>query len=65
MWEANSLLNTLGFDSPTINLIELSNALSSELKLQRDVSTTEGAGEHIRLLKGALTLCQEEVRNLQ
>ncbi|OXU25716.1 hypothetical protein TSAR_014405 [Trichomalopsis sarcophagae] len=62
--EANSLLHELGFDAPTINLIDLSNALSSELKCHRDVSHAEGAGEYVRLLKGALALYQEEVRNL-
>ena len=65
MTEANSLLLDLGFDTPIINLIDLSNALSSELKLHRDVSHSGGAGEYVRLLKGALILYQEEVRNLK
>lgn len=63
--EASTLLHELGFDAPKINLIDLSNALSSELKSHRDVSHVEGAGEYVRLLKGALALYQEEVRNLQ
>jgi hypothetical protein len=55
----------LGFDSTTINLVDLTNALSSELKLHHDVSHTEGMEEYVRLLKGALTLYQEEVRHLK
>ncbi|XP_058793217.1 blastoderm-specific protein 25D [Phymastichus coffea] len=64
VWEANSLLNTLGFDSAMISLTDLLNALSSELKLHRDMSAKGDSVEFIRLLKGALSLYQEEVRNL-
>lgn len=49
----------------TINLIDLSNALSSELKLHGDVHHARGLGEYVRLLKAALILYQEEVRNLK
>ncbi|XP_014234040.1 blastoderm-specific protein 25D [Trichogramma pretiosum] len=61
--EANSLLLDLGCEGPTVNLIELLNALSSELKLN-DVSHDGDKQEYIRLLKGALILYQEEVRNI-
>ncbi|KAJ8667270.1 hypothetical protein QAD02_008932 [Eretmocerus hayati] len=62
--DPNSLLADLGFTAPTINIIELSNALSSELKLHRDVPHAGGAEEYIRLLRGALILYQEEIRNI-
>lgn len=71
MWEvagvtdANSLLLELGFNDPTINRNDLSNALSSELKLHRDASENGGTGDYTRLLKGALILYQEEIRNLK
>lgn len=60
--EANALLLELGFDTPTINLIDLTNALSSELKSHHD---TKNSKEYLRLLKGALILYQEEARNLK
>ncbi|XP_023245896.1 myosin heavy chain, skeletal muscle, adult [Copidosoma floridanum] len=62
--DASSLLLSLGFNGPTVNFIDLSNALSSELKLHREVSHAGNVGNYVRLLKGALILYQEEVRNL-
>ena len=60
--EANALLLELGFDTPTINLVDLSNAFSSELK---NFHSDRNSKEYLRLLKGALTLYQEEARNLK
>ena len=68
MWEvagvsdAATLLSDLGFTTTEIRLTDLTTVLCEELKNLRDEPDNVVSSTHMRLLKGALTLYQEEVR---
>lgn len=70
MWEiagisdATTLLSDLGFTSSEIRLTDLTTVLCEELKNLRDEPDNAVTATHISLLKGALTLYQEEVRSM-
>lgn len=71
MWEmagvhdASALLSDLGYDMSHVNLSELTSTLLEELKSQVDEPRDRVVTTHIKLLKCAVCLFQEETRHLK